>query len=211
MLPSVAVKDSIPVFRHGICAALEDAGFRAVVPDDVLAWIERRSAALLLTLESDDDWDLLVDVHRSRPDAVVVALLPAPTPAMYRRVIGHGARGAAPRAAPVSAVIEVLQAALAGRMVLPSDVVLDLAHHAAGVEAQSMLTGEEVTWLRELARGVTVKDLGRDTGHSRRTMHRRLKQIYRRLGAAGRVEALVRAAELGALRADPDPPTRAAS
>ena len=60
----------------------------------------------------------------------------------------------------------------------------------------------ERRWLRSLAEGATVGEVAAAEGYSQRHMRRLLANLYRRLGATGRVPALVAAARLGFLDDD---------
>ena len=51
--------------------------------------------------------------------------------------------------------------------------------------------------LRELARGTTVGRLAADVGYSERMMFRLLRELYARLGAGNRTDALVKAQAKG--------------
>ncbi len=54
-------------------------------------------------------------------------------------------------------------------------------------------------WISALADGQTVSRLAESAGYSERAMHRHLKEVYGRLGARNRTEALVRTAQAGLL------------
>jgi DNA-binding CsgD family transcriptional regulator len=61
-----------------------------------------------------------------------------------------------------------------------------------------------VSWLRQLAAGSTVAQLANQAGYSERAMFRLLQGLYQQLGARNRVEALLRAQQLGWLSRIPD-------
>src|SRR4030042_3857 len=61
---------------------------------------------------------------------------------------------------------------------------------------------EETEWLEELAQGSTVVSLADAYGYSERVMFRRLHDLYGRLGAANRSEALINAGRLGLPRGE---------
>jgi DNA-binding CsgD family transcriptional regulator len=56
-----------------------------------------------------------------------------------------------------------------------------------------------VAWIVELSRGSTVVALAERYGYSERVMFRRLGEVYARLGAMNRAEALVAAERFGLL------------
>lgn len=64
------------------------------------------------------------------------------------------------------------------------------------------VSAEERAWLRDLHSGLTVADLAEKRGYSKRTMQRRLKQVWARLDADSREQGMTTASTLGLL--DPD-------
>ena len=62
----------------------------------------------------------------------------------------------------------------------------------------------ERRWLQSLAAGPTVGEVAAAEGYSPRHMRRILAGVYERLGATGRIPALVAAARLGLLDDEPD-------
>jgi len=67
------------------------------------------------------------------------------------------------------------------------------------MEAATEIAATERRWLTALAQSVTMAELAAAEGYSERHLRRMLADVYRRLGAGGRVEALVRASKLGLL------------
>ena len=61
---------------------------------------------------------------------------------------------------------------------------------------------EERDWLIALSHGTTVVRLADDFGYSERAMFRRLADLYVRLGATNRDEAVIAAQRAGLLAAD---------
>jgi DNA-binding NarL/FixJ family response regulator len=192
----IAVSDPLPVFRRGIMATLGEAGFRPEAPEDLLAWIRQENRrVVLLTLESVEDWSLLAQLHEANADVLVVAVMADTDVRAYVQAVVTGAVAAVPRDAPPELVRQVFEAAVAGRSVLPVEVVRALA--SAGTrptpDGGDAPSAREVDWLRELARGATVAKLAERAGYSERAMFRLLRQMYVRIGARNRTEALIQA------------------
>jgi DNA-binding NarL/FixJ family response regulator len=130
----------------------------------------------------------------------VVTLLPRPTADSYRDALARGALSAAPRAAASTDIVEVVRAAVRHQSLLPASVSRALASGGELTPAGlSQLGEEERCWLRELANGVSVEDLARRLGFSRRTMYRRLSHVYRALGTNRRERALLAALRDGVI------------
>jgi DNA-binding NarL/FixJ family response regulator len=56
-------------------------------------------------------------------------------------------------------------------------------------------SSREIGWLRDLANGVSVGRIAEGAGYSERMMFRLLRDLYARLGARNRTEALMLARE----------------
>jgi hypothetical protein len=57
MFVRIAVFDPLPLFRHGVMAALREVGLGGEAPDDLFGWIDEDHRTLVvLTLQSADDW-----------------------------------------------------------------------------------------------------------------------------------------------------------
>ncbi|KUH36955.1 hypothetical protein ATE80_20795 [Streptomyces kanasensis] len=69
----------------------------------------------------------------------------------------------------------------------------------AGGTGRAPLTGREVTVLRMLSEGLPATAMARRLGISVRTVHKHLGNLYRKLGAADRLGAVLRAQEAGLL------------
>jgi DNA-binding NarL/FixJ family response regulator len=191
MANGVAVVETAVSFRRGVEAALEKAGFSPVDP-------AAKPAAVLVTLRGDQGCAAVEEYAAA--GSTVIALLPEPTPAEHAHALCHGATGTVDWSAEPEEIVEVLRVALEGRTRLPIEVARSLASEWPGAHApRPEFTEEEVEWIAELARGTAVARLADDTGYSERAMFRRLSDIYTRLGASNRAEAIVAAERLGLL------------
>lgn len=201
MRARVAVFDALPVFRLGVLTCLEDNGFEAETPDDVLRWTEVQDRAVaLLSVCEPPDWDLLADLCHRRVEVVVIALLDKPTVPAYLRALSAGAAAVVPRAATPKALRDAVEAVLDGTVILPVTVLRAMASQLSA--ASTTPTGDpptpaEIEWLRQLVQGSTVAQVAKRAGYSERMMFRLLHDIYERLGTSNRTEALIRARDRG--------------
>jgi DNA-binding NarL/FixJ family response regulator len=195
----LAVSDPLPMFRRGILATLGNAGFEPDTRQALMAWICREQRpVVLLTLESADDWSLLTELRSTHAQVLVIAVLADATVRSYLRAISAGAATAVPRNALPETVLQLVQAAVSGRSVLPTEVVRALASSGGLLEDdENVLSAQEQDWLRQLANGTTVARLASVAGYSERAMFRLLRGLYARIGARNRTEALMRAKERG--------------
>jgi DNA-binding NarL/FixJ family response regulator len=199
----VAVIDPVPIFRYGLAACLTAAGYRVETPDDPPDWAARGGSSLvLLTLADADSWLLLADLAVARP---VVALLAVGSAEEGVRAVRDGARSVVTRAVTPETLRRTVAATVDGQSVLPAAVSRALADSALVSTRSTLLSADQLSWLRELAAGRTVAGLADLAGYSERAMFRLLRATYRRMGVQTRTEAIARAGEWGWLRSVQDP------
>jgi DNA-binding NarL/FixJ family response regulator len=185
----VTVIDHCPVYRHGLVRALEEAGYSV---DGAAPSSEVSSDLTVAVVRSDEDRRRLASIDA---EPLVVAVLEDESPQGYAEALAAGASVVVAEDAPVTQVVEALEAAIAGRAVLPIPVVRQLARGAE--RCRPPLSEEEIAWLRKLAHGVPVSQLAEESFHSERDMYRILGRLYARIGVAGRAEAIVAATRWG--------------
>jgi DNA-binding NarL/FixJ family response regulator len=195
----IAVSDPLPLFRRGLMAVLGDAGFEPQTPEELLSWIrEEQRPVVLLSLLSSGDWRLLARLREARADTMVIAVLADASTSSHVQAILGGAIAAITRDALPETVRKVFDAAIAGKSILPVEVIRSLTTSQPSQEDDEwMPSPQEVGWLRELAFGTTVAELADRAGYSERAMFRLLRDLYVRIGARNRTEALIRAHDRG--------------
>jgi DNA-binding NarL/FixJ family response regulator len=184
----VTVIDHCPVYAHGLSRALEEAGYSVDAgeePDEAVN-------LTVAVVRSDEDRDRIASID---DEPLVVAVVEDDSPQRYAEALAAGASAVVSQDAPVTAVVEALQAAIEGRTVLPIPVAQQLARGAA--TGCPPLSSEEIGLLRKLAHGVPVSRLAEESFHSERDMYRVLGRLYTRIGVAGRAEAIVAATRWG--------------
>lgn len=197
MTVKIAVSDPLPLLTDGIRAALTAQGFSAQTPDDLQHWAgQEPDAIIVLTICEDTHWDVLRRLARA--SHIVIVLLEHDAMPMGVRAIREGARAALPRDVTAPTLVRTVQAALEGQVVMPLAVSRDLitATHALG---PTHFSERQEAWIRDLAAGMTVAQVAHTAGYSERAMYRLLKELYSLLGVSSRLEAIMRAKELGLL------------
>lgn len=198
---SVAVIESAATYRRGLEAALAAADFRLEMPSQPVAWAaEASDRVVIVTIRDQSSCDLIEAVAGS--GGKCVALLPEANLEMYSHALRHGAVAAADWNDEPEAIVEVVNAAVRGRALIPIDVVHSMAKRTMSIHAP-LIEAEEVGWLKALAGGASVVDLADEVGYSERSMFRRLHDLYGRLGVQTRTAALIEAERLGLLELDP--------
>lgn len=192
-----AVVDPLPLYARGLAATLNDAGYPTDLPEDLLGWVRRPGdAAVLLTVLDEAEWGLLHAVRQVSPDTRVLAVVGRADTSAHLRAVAAGAVAVLARDAAPPLVLDVLREALAGRSVLPTEVLQDLVRDRAPDDHRPA-SADEIGWLRELATGATVTQLAERVGYSERMIYRRLAGLYDRLGVSSRTQAIVRARDEG--------------
>ncbi|GAA4474683.1 response regulator transcription factor [Phytohabitans houttuyneae] len=193
----IAVADPLPVFRRGVMAILREAGYEPEAPEDLLAWIrDEERKAIVITVRSDADWNLLDALHRATADVVVVALLDQLSVDASVRALRAGAACVIARDVSPSSLREAFSAAVRGQSLVPVEVLRALIDPVEKPPVDQP-SSQERDWLRGLAQGMTVGRLAVDAGYSERMMFRLLRGLYTRLGADNRTDALIKAQARG--------------
>ncbi|QFY15052.1 DNA-binding response regulator [Nonomuraea phyllanthi] len=195
----VAVVDPLPMYREGVASVLSAAGHRVETPAEVLAWARQvPRGVVLLTLEREQDWELLGRLRDMAATHAVVALIEEDPVVLGARAVRSGAQSVLPRGVAAGMLRRTVEATFDGQAVLPAVVATALATgaHAVGANAKPP-DPRQVSWLRQLAEGATVAQLARRTGYSERAMFRLLQGLYQEMGVSTRIQAIVRAQEQG--------------
>ncbi|WP_433202267.1 DNA-binding response regulator [Dactylosporangium sp. CS-047395] len=194
----IAVSDPLPSFRHGVMTLLAAAGFASEAPEDVLAWARVDEPRMVLfTVRAAADWTALAQMCNTSAAPTVLALLEDASVPSYVRALAAGASGAVPRDAPLDALRSAFEAAVRGDTLLPTAVLRALARPDRLEPQPEAPTVDEQQWLHHLAAGDSVARLAERAGYSERMMFRLLRDLYTKIGAANRTEALIRARDEG--------------
>lgn len=188
----IAVHDPSPTFRRGLTGLLRDAGLHPVEPEDLHVWAASPShRAVVMTIDGAAPLETVSVLVRRRPNLVLVALLPALDGDAAATALRAGAASVAHRDEVTDRLVTIITHALAGDALLPVDLARLLAHTPPVEQADQIgLTPDEVGWLARLAKNQSVAKVAADAGMSERTMYRRLDQVFRRIGAHNRIEAV---------------------
>jgi DNA-binding NarL/FixJ family response regulator len=191
----IAVVDPLPMFRDGVVAALAESGHLVEAPADVLAWVQRRTTnVVLLTTVSERHWELLDQLCDATVPSLVVALLDGDSTSLGVRAVRAGARSVLERGASAAVLRRTVEATVDGQAVLPAVLAAELATDS---QARHGPTADQLSWLRQLAAGVTVVQLANSAGYSERAMYRLLQALYRQLGVRSRTQAIMHAQDAG--------------
>ena len=195
----VGVAHPVPAYRQGLVAALVGAGFGAESVDEPSQWAQGANHGLLLVSVSlPDESTRLARLRAMNEDLRIIAFLRPAGIGAYREAFRFGAAAALGWDETPEEVVKVVRASLDGFCLLPVAIARGLAS-AEGQDGSSFFSEWERTCLRRLSAGATISEVAKEANYSEREMFRLLHQLYEKLGARGRIEALVKAARLGLL------------
>ena len=196
----VAGSDPASAYRRGLASAFEAAGYvvRDVEEIRVQAVVDGGDA-ILVTIRSATDWQLLRDTGTVNPGVKLVALLVDATPDRHAEALRNGAHGVAAWEATPETIVAVVRAALEDRTLLPTSVAQAISASGPALYDPEWITEDEIGWLKLLASGVTVHQLAEKVGYSERALYRMLHGLYGRMRVSNRTEAILQASRWGLL------------
>jgi DNA-binding NarL/FixJ family response regulator len=202
MLVHVAVADPLAPYAEGLTTMLRAGGASAEAPTDLEAWAGQNQVKIIfLTLVSEPDWQRLEALHLLDDHLLIVAVMDVMEQTACVRALTSGAVSILPRDMAAQAVLQTVDSLARGESVVPLSVMRALAGQLPPVgdepEREEALSSKELDWLRQLAQGVTVRQLANSAGYSERMMFRILRSLYERMKVATRTEALFLARERG--------------
>ncbi len=201
----VVLADDHAVVRRGIRDFLTEAGDIAVVAE-----AENGEQAYHLTRQHQPDV-VLLDVQmpmrngievtrRLRQDGLAVGILMLTAfddPPYIKAALEAGANGYVLKSSAAEEIIEAVRAVHEGKTAFSAGLSLPHTQGHSGDASSYALTDREEDVLRLAARGLTNKAIGFQLSISDRTVQGHLANIYEKLGAASRTEAVTRAVNLG--------------
>lgn len=194
----IGIFNAPPVYVLGLRGLLESAGYALEIVTDPLPWLRRhRTAAVLVCVRDNRDLDVVVDLKAEDPKSVVITLNDEINVSTFQASLSAGAAGSIGRDAGAAEFVLTFNAAMSDKTVIPASIARTLASRSDGASEPSALDDHDLAWLKSLASGETVAELGNRIGFSEREMYRRLRRLYSRIGASGRTDALLKAARLG--------------
>lgn len=198
------VVDVKPIFARGLESVLSDAGIAVDHPGDVVDWAVGPGSRVAIVAMSLASWrEVIRDLRCARLDTAVVVVVDAQSPAAYAEALMAGACSAVRRDAPVEELAAVVDAAMRGFSLLPVGTAQRLVD-ASVATSTTRVSSSEVELLRALVKGDSVAALADELGYSEREMHRKLRKLYDRIGAANRTRAVVLATRWGLAASEED-------
>jgi DNA-binding NarL/FixJ family response regulator len=205
----VLLVDDHPPFRIGMRVLLEQNPAIAVVGEASSGAETLRLAAQLrpdvVVLDCqlpDLDGPAVASALRGQEAPVRILALSAYDDLKYiRGLLAAGAMGYLLKNEAADVIVAAVQAAAQGRAFFSATVAARLAQLARAEPQIEAPTAREQEVLAELALGRTNAEIARQLGISERTVRFHIENLFGRLGVENRVEAVVKAMQLGWLQA----------
>lgn len=205
----VLLVDDHPPFRIGMRVLLEQHAAITVVGEAgtgaetlQLAMQLQPDVVVLDCQLPDMEGPAVASALRDRDLAVRVLALSAYDDLKYiRGLLAAGAIGYLLKNETVDVVVAAVQAAAEGRAFFSATVAAQLAQVARPEPVVEPPTARESEVLAELALGRTNNEIARQLGISERTVRFHIENLFGRLGVENRVEAVMKAMQLGWLDA----------
>lgn len=131
------------------------------------------------------------------PIAIVSGVNDART---IRTLLDGGARGYIPKLAGSEQLMDALRRILQGEIYLPDALFIPASQSAADDDKTSPVTSRQQEILPLLAEGMPNKQIAGTLGVTEGTVKQHLKDLFKRLGARNRTQAVKEARRLGLLR-----------
>lgn len=202
----VLVVDDVDLFRTGLSAALNGAGFEvcgeAANADDAITVAEAEQPDLVvldILMPGISGLDAVEKIRAVSPGSSIVMLTGSESEEDLLECIRSGARGYLVKDVPFSDLARDLHDVASGGAAISPDMtgkLLDvlnqlLRHQDFLAPRKPVLTGREIEVLRHVAEGMTSKQIGEVLFISENTVKNHVRNILDKLGLHSRNEAVL--------------------
>jgi DNA-binding NarL/FixJ family response regulator len=213
----VLVADDHSLFRDGIVSLLEAAGFEVVgqVGDGLMAVSESKRLKpdvilLDISMPEMDGLEALKHLRRESPEIHVVMLTVSDDDADLLAAIQAGASGYLLKSLSAEAFIELLQGLERGEAAISGRTTARLIKGIGTRPVKKQdpfekLTDRELGLLRLVADGLSNRAIAQELSISENTVKYHMKNIFQKLNAQNRTEAVTVALQTGILDAEAPP------
>jgi len=200
--------DDHPMFREGLrfFFKLLDADVVVLEANNIQGALDKlalESPVDLLVLDLQmpgmSELDGFFAIHRRYPALPIVIVSGVNDPRIIRALLDGGARGYIPKFASSEQLMDALRRILRGEVYLP-DALFIADPQAATSDEAGPLTSRQMQILPLLAEGMPNKRIADALGVTEGTVKQHLKDLFRRLDARNRTQAVNEAKRLGLLR-----------
>jgi DNA-binding NarL/FixJ family response regulator len=202
MMKKLLIVDDHEVIRLGLRLMLEDTDLQveteASSAAEALQAIENQAPDVVLMdirMEGGDGLNALGRMKLDHPDLPIVLFSAYDNPTYVARAVALGAAGYVLKSAPRERLVEALQTAAAGESAWTREelrrVTGALATPRLSQDIEVPLTQRESEVLRQMALGLTNKEIAKMLGISYETVKEHVQHILRKVGVSDRTQAAV--------------------
>jgi DNA-binding NarL/FixJ family response regulator len=152
-----------------------------------------------LQMPGTSELDGFFSIHRRYPNVPIVIVSGVNDPRTIRALLDGGARGYIPKLASSEQLMDALRRVLRGEVYLPDALFIPDSQITANDEA-AQLTARQLQILPLLAEGMPNKRIADVLQVAEGTIKQHLKDLFKRLKARNRTQAVKEARRLGLLR-----------
>jgi DNA-binding NarL/FixJ family response regulator len=203
MAIELLIADNHEVVRAGIKALVEGTDINVVAEADsgnaavqLAAKLRPNLVLLDVRMPDGDGLNCLARIKLEMPDTPVLMFSTFDNPTYIARSVALGAAGYLPKSASRGELIDAIRAAASGETIWSREEL----HRVSGVltpprggvdEVEVPLTKRESEVLKQLAFGLTNKEIAQALGISYETVKEHVQHILRKIGVSDRTQAAV--------------------
>ncbi len=202
MSKKLLIVDDHEIIRMGLRLMLDGSGLEiaaeATTAAEAIEAVERSAPDVVLMdirMEGGDGLNALGRMKLDHPDLPIVLFSAYDNPTYIARAVALGASGYVLKSAPRERLIEALNTAVAGESAWTREelrrVTGALATPRLSQDIEVPLTQRESEVLRQMALGLTNKEIAKMLGISYETVKEHVQHILRKIGVSDRTQAAV--------------------
>jgi len=200
----VLTVDDHPLMREGIAAVVGRQADMVVVGEadngarglDLFRQLQPDVTLMDLQMPGLDGLGAIQQIREEAPQARILVLTTYQADARAWQALKAGAAGYLLKSALRTCLIDAIRSVHGGGRWIPSEVAIEIATHAT----DEQLTEREAEVLRQVAQGLSNREIGELLSLSEETIKARVKTILSKLGARDRTHAVVIALQRGLIR-----------
>lgn len=202
MANKLLIVDDHEIIRHGLKLMLEGTSLEIVDAAnnaaEALASVQKETPDVVLMdirMEGGDGLNALGRLKLDFPDLPIVLFSAYDNPTYIARAVALGASGYVLKSAPRERLVSALETAVAGESAWTREelrrVTGALATPRLSQDIEVPLTQRESEVLRQMALGLTNKEIAKMLGISYETVKEHVQHILRKIGVSDRTQAAV--------------------
>jgi DNA-binding NarL/FixJ family response regulator len=195
------VLDGVTYALHSTTSSIDIAGYARTGRETITAVQRYRPDVVLLDLRLPDMLapEAIQQLRALHPHLKIILFTAYPDHAALNAAIAAGGHGVVVKDSERADLVDAIRRVAAGERVIYSDIAQDGLVLVNRKLREHGLTRREYDILRRVAMGETNPEIAGALGLTRNTVKTYLQRTLEKLGARNRIEALIRANEIGIL------------